>query len=376
MPKRQIKEPVRLREKKMKSGDSSLYLDIYWNGERSYEFLKLYIKAKPKTTVEKQQNKQTWELANTIKSQRIVDLQHTEHGYTAKAKRKAKLLIYFEQLARKKKDSEGNRGNWLSTYKHLANYASESTTFSDVDNKFVEGFKEYLVTAPIGRGSRKLSKNSAYSYFNKFRAGLKQAVRDNVIKTNPSEGVTGIKQPEPHREFLTFEELQKIAQTDCEVPIMKRAFLFSCLTGLRWSDIQKLVWENLRSDDKGNWYLKFQQKKTEGQELQPISQQARQLLGEEGKSEERVFKGLKYSAWNNSRLQQWIHKAGINKMITFHCARHTYATLQLSLGSDIYTVSKLLGHRELRTTQIYAKVIDDQKRKAADLIPELKLSGK
>jgi site-specific recombinase XerD len=92
------------------------------------------------------------------------------------------------------------------------------------------------------------------------------------------------------------------------------------------------------------------------------------LLGDRGNQEDRVFIGLKYSAWHNLKLQQWMMAAGIHRTITFHCARHTYATLQLSLGTDIYTVSKMLGHRELRTTQIYAKVIDDKKKEAANKI--------
>jgi site-specific recombinase XerD len=92
------------------------------------------------------------------------------------------------------------------------------------------------------------------------------------------------------------------------------------------------------------------------------------LLGEKAEPIERVFKGLKYSAWHNIKLQQWVMRAGISKTITFHCARHTYATLQLTLGTDIYTVSKLLGHKDLKTTQVYAKIIDDKKKEAANKI--------
>ena len=116
------------------------------------------------------------------------------------------------------------------------------------------------------------------------------------------------------------------------------------------------------------YYIRFTQKKTKGVETLPISEQARKLLGEEESQDTLIFKGLHYSAWSNLKLQQWMMKAGITKTITFHCARHTYATLQLTLGTDIYTVSKLLGHKELRTTQIYDKVIDDKKREAANKI--------
>ena len=121
------------------------------------------------------------------------------------------------------------------------------------------------------------------------------------------------------------------------------------------------------SDEIGH-YIRYTQKKTKGSETLPISEQAFGLLGERGEPKERVFIGLKYSAWHNLRLQQWAMRAGISKTITFHCARHTYATLQLTLGSDIYTVSKMLGHKHLKTTEIYAKVIDHKKKEAANRI--------
>ena len=149
---------------------------------------------------------------------------------------------------------------------------------------------------------------------------------------------------------------------------MKTAFIFSCLTGLRWSDINKLLWSEVQHSNDNGYYIRFRQKKTKGAETLPISEQAFGLLGERQAPEERVFKGLKYSAWHNLKLQQWMMKAGISKTITFHCARHTYATLQLTAGTDIYTVSKLLGHKELKTTQVYAKIIDEKKQEAANKI--------
>lgn len=154
---------------------------------------------------------------------------------------------------------------------------------------------------------------------------------------------------------------------------MKRAALFSALTGLRFSDIQKMVWSEIEYIEGQGYFLNFSQKKTKGVEYYPISEQA--YLFTEGTDnpkdmpqDTKVFGGLKYSAYNNKHLYQWIETAGITKNITFHCFRHTFATLQLSLGTDIYTVSKMLGHRELKTTQIYAKIVDESKRKAADRI--------
>ena len=91
-------------------------------------------------------------------------------------------------------------------------------------------------------------------------------------------------------------------------------------------------------------------------------------MGEPQEPTTKVFNGLVYSAYENILLYQWIVAAGITKKITFHCFRHTYAVLQISMGTDIYTVSKMLGHRELKTTQIYTKVIDQTKREAANKI--------
>lgn len=144
--------------------------------------------------------------------------------------------------------------------------------------------------------------------------------------------------------------------------------IFSALTGMRWSDINLMKWEDIIETPSG-WVYKFRQAKTKGIEYLPISKQAISTLGERKKG--RVFEGLKYSAWMNLKLAQWAMRAGITRHITFHSARHTFATLQLSNGTDIYTVSKLLGHRELKTTQLYAEVIDQKKVDAVNNFPEL-----
>lgn len=140
------------------------------------------------------------------------------------------------------------------------------------------------------------------------------------------------------------------------------------LTGLRFSDIKNLVWGEIHLSVENGYSIQFTQQKTKGVEVLPISEQAYSLLGERKETTRKVFEGLTYSAYENKHLYQWIGAAGITKNITFHCFRHTFATLQLSKGTDIYTVSKMLGHRELKTTQIYAKIIDQTKREAADKI--------
>jgi integrase len=354
--------------KRNQGGKTSLYLDYYNRGKRKTESLKLYLHPKPKTSFERSHNKKTLELAQTICAQRQLELQNGEYGFRDKEKQKGSLLVYMRMLADKRKDSTGNWGNWDSMIKHLEGFSTIETPFSKIDRKYVQDFKEYLDKKARTKSNISLSQNSKYSYFNKFRAGLKQAVKDGIIPHNPAESVEGFKQGEPEREFLTLEELQAAAKAECDIPQLKTAFLFSSLTGLRWSDINKLVWSEVQHSNEMGYYIRFRQKKTKGVETQPISNQAFELLGERQDKDERVFKGLKYSAWHNMKLQQWMMRAGISKTITFHCARHTYATLQLTMGTDIYTVSKLLGHRELKTTQIYAKVIDEKKKEAANRI--------
>jgi len=143
-------------------------------------------------------------------------------------------------------------------------------------------------------------------------------------------------------------------------------------------DFNKLKWEEVRdegTDQSGRpmYRIVFKQKKTDGVEYLYISKQARDLLGERRKPEDRVFNGLCYSAHMNIQLLKWCMQAGITKHITFHSARHTNAVLLLENGADIYTVSKRLGHREIRTTQIYAKIIDEKMKQAAEMLPKLNL---
>lgn len=362
---------VTLRQRK-KGNKISLYLDYYKSGKREYEYLGLYIIPEPETgkltQTQKDENKKILSLAESIRSKRHLEIQNGMYGFNNLEKLKGNFIIYMETLAEKRLESKGNYDNWDSTIKHLRKHCPKDISFAHLDSKFVEGFRDYLTKTARTPGDKPLSANSAHSYFNKFRAALKQAVKDGIIRANPAEQVDSLPQGDSEREFLTLEELQSVVKHECEIPIIKTAFIFSCLSGLRWSDINKLVWSEIQHSDDYGWYIRFRQKKTKGAETLPISEQARKLLGEIQKPEDRVFKGLRYSAWHNLKLQQWVMKAGISKTITFHCARHTYATLQLTLGTDIFTVSKLLGHKDIRTTQVYTKIIDEKKMEAANRI--------
>jgi integrase len=372
---------VSLRKKSISNGRKSLYLDFYppiphpeTGKPTRREFLKLYLFEQPKGSSQKQHNKETWRLAEQIQYKRENFLNKPEI-YSEYEKKQLQLkelnernfVEYFKELAYKRKNS--NHNNWMSALKYLEDFTKGSLLFGELNESILEDFKEYLLNTKSNKSAKaKLSQNSAQSYFNKIKAALKQAYKDGILQTNLNAKVKPIPSAETHREYLTLEEVNQLIKTPCNNTLLKRAALFSTLTGLRFSDIKKLEWHELRHTEGQGYFIKFKQQKTKGAEELPISDQAYQLLGEPSEPNDKIFEGLKYSAYSNKHLHQWIGAAGITKNITFHSFRHTYAVLQLFKGTDLYTVSKMLGHRDIKTTQIYAKIVDDTKRKAANQI--------
>ena len=359
-----------------KNNKSSLALQVYQHGIYRQFKMKMFIYTKPTNRLEKDHNISTMLIAEQVKAKRILEIQESNYNIYSGFKSQANFLDYFYKLARERKYSEGNYGNWISAYRHLKKFTNGKTVrFCDCDENFVNGFKTYLQTEKITKSNTRLSVNSTVSYLNKLKAALSQAFNEKMILDNPGKRVKGIKPEENEREYLVKEEIQTLFKTPCVVPLLKRAFLFSCLTGLRWSDINKLIWKEITYVAAENkWRITFTQKKTKGLQYNPINEKAYNLLGERGDDDERVFKGLKYSAWNNSKLSEWIYRdAGIKKKISFHSGRHSYSCLLLTSGVDIYTVSSLLGHKDIKTTQIYAHIINKTKNDAVDLLPEFEL---
>jgi len=376
------KGQVKLREKKLADGSSSLFLDINMNGMRHKEYLKLYL-VNAKTPSERQQNKETLAVANAMRARRQLELINGEYNISRPKTEEVKFLDYYRKMCEarhKLPDSDGNWGNWHSCLRHLELYCDESTTFNDIDADWIEGFKDYLNTAEKDVHKKKkvdsaltfvpLAQNSKVSYFNKLRACINHAFEEGLIKKNPMKQVEGFKAEETERAYLTFEEVKKMAETPCSYPVLKRSFLFSCLTGLRKSDIEMLTWGEVHKFNDFTRII-FKQVKTGGQEYLDISEQAVKYMGQRRDEDDKVFEGFRYGTWVSLELRRWALAAGITKRITFHCGRHSFAVMMLDFGADIYTTSKLLGHRELKTTQIYAKVLDKKKQEAVNLIPEL-----
>lgn len=366
---------VSVRSKELKSGRLSLYLDFYppvvgENGKPTRrEFLGKYNFKKPKNDEEKAINRENNLFADSVRLEREKAILHDEIGTYNPNHAHKNFVEYFQELAERRKESEGNYGNWLSASHYLKDFTGGDLKMADVNEMFCRKFKEYLLVADRRNTVRglKLSRNSAVSYFNKFRAAVREAFEERLLKEDPTKRVKGIPYEETKREFLTEEELQILQDTECELEPMKRVALFSALTGLRWSDILSLKWGELQKDEAG-YFIHLRQKKTKDVLYLPISDNAIEILGEKGVMSERIFEGLKYSDSNNDKIKRWILRAGINKKITLHNFRHTHATLLLNKGADIVTVSKMLGHKNIQTTMIYAKVLSQTKRDAANLI--------
>lgn len=286
-------------------------------------------------------------------------------------KMKCDFIEYFNKINTKvhPDSSQGIITNWKCVATVLLDFTEgKPWPFSEMTPKKIEDFRYFVINRKKRSGrAGTISPNTAANYFSIFKAALKLAFVDGYLMTDIAAATKNIPHEERRREHLTLEELNTLANTPCDQPIMKRAALFSALTGLRHSDIQKLTWGEIRKEGNG-YHLDFTQQKTKGVEYMPISEQAVQICGEPGKPKQLVFPDLPDPSWISRPLKRWVESAGITRKITFHCFRHTYATLQLAGGTDIYTVSKMLGHTNVRTTQIYAKVVDEKKEKAANTI--------
>lgn len=387
---------VTLRFRMLTTGKETLYLDYYpgipnpKTGETMRrEYLGMYVVPLKKRTGELQTNKdgshkyneedaETIRLAEIIRANRQNELSKAEI-YTeaeaellkAKERSKGDFIAYFRDCAKDKKES--NYNNWMSALKHLQDYTkkSDNTTikrFCDIDLLWCERFRDYLLNVRTHRSDKVvLSNNTAAAYFLKFKIALKSAYKYGYLPKNINEDLKGIKEKETHREFLSLDELKRLVETPCTNPVLKRAALFSALTGLRHSDIRKMKWGEIEEKD-GIFTLKYTIQKTNKYDELPISGQAMQLCGERRNPDELVFDGLVYSAYANKALAQWLGAAGITRDVTFHYFRHSYAVIQISLGTDIYTVSKMLTHKNVSTTQIYADLVNSKKRETANKI--------
>ncbi|MBQ8460792.1 MAG: site-specific integrase [Bacteroidales bacterium] len=358
---------VTLRKRFYPSGKVSLYLDFYpaiknpRTGEESRrEYLGIYIMKSPRTAQERRINATKLKQAEAIRAQRELSLINEQYGFIDKSKAKMDAVEYFYSLMLTKGPK------WLGAYDHFNKFVHGKCAFKDLNVELCNGFREYLLTAKrLNSKKLQISQNSASGYWSTFRAFLASAYKEGYLKENINDNLDKIELKETRREYLTMDELRRLYNTPCEFPVLREASLFSCLTGLRISDILALTWNDVRDFPDGGKCIRICTEKTDTEATIPISEEALALCGPP--SSGLVFKGLTRNMVN-TYLKPWLKQAGITKYITFHCFRHTYATQLIAGGADIYTVSKMLTHKNVSTTQIYADLIDKKKREAAEVI--------
>lgn len=372
------KEPIALRQKPLKNGGYSLYLDKYQDGVRQYEFLKLHLVPEVDETTANQ-NRNTLKVANTIKAQRIIDLANEKAGIKSTSNRSKMLLIdWMKQYQEQKLKNGQSNSNSLTigrVIKHLIAYKGEAVMMRDIDEDFCKGFISYLLTAKASNGKKTISKATAELYFIHFASALNEAVRKKIIPNNPTkylgkEEKKCIKKTESKRDYLEIEEIKSLIATDNNNKQVKQAFLFAVFCGLRISDIRALRWGDIEKDG-GQWKVSLLMVKTTERLYLPLSDEAIKWLPERGDASntDLVFSKLPLtSSGLNNNLKQWAKKAGITKNICFHVSRHSFATSLLTLGVDLYTTSKLLGHTRIATTQIYADIVSKKKAEAVNVM--------
>jgi integrase len=375
------KSIVTLRKKAISQGRMSLYLDFYppvWDSRANdytrREFLKLYLYQKPADQHQKLSNSENLHTAELIRARRQNEINKSEiyspfekEQLQIQARGNESFLQYYKKLGEKK--TGNNLSIWNCAIGHFEAFLNgNDLLFKDVTVTVIEDFRDYLLKArSMRKNNKQLSRNTALSYYNKIKTTLKGAYKEDKLRTDINAKIGSIKEMESQRNFMTIEETRKLFATPCPNSLVRKISMFSVLTGIRYVDIAKLLWSEIHYIKDDGYYIIFRQKKTQGAETMPISDEAFGLLGKRKGEKELVFKGL--NKWDVDRaLPVWVALSGINKHITFHCFRHTYATLQLTAGTDIFTISKMLGHRSVKTTQVYAKVIDQKKRDAANRI--------
>jgi integrase/recombinase XerD len=384
----------KLGAKVLSDGRESLFLDFYLGFETAIssksgkeykrainrrESLKLYLWQAPRTPLERQQNKETLELAKKIKFERGQELLQSVEGYRLKKNRNINFLDYFKAYIDNytKKDVRmvelalRRFVDFLNADDKYKRYATKIKP-EQLNRDMIEAFTEYLQTRSIGEGARAI--------YARFKKVIKYAVEHDVMFKNPCTGISiKIDDQQLKKEVLSQEEMEQLIAThyENENPNIRRAFILCLYCGLRYCDVKDLIFANV---DYSNRFLKFEQNKTKGHSANsgvviPLNDGLLKLIGKPSdpdNRDERIFPLPSYEVCLKS-LKKWVKQAGISKHISWHCARHSFAVNILNNGANIKTVATLLGHSGLKHTEKYTRAIDSLKEKAINSLPELKI---
>jgi site-specific recombinase XerD len=349
---------------KVRVKQGKLYLDIYQGGgKRKWESLRLTL------TNDKSQNKEIMRLANICRSKREMQLLSGAWDIQDPVSSKKKLVTYLEEYAQ----TYTNPGIVRSCIYHIKKFRNGSIiAISQVTTTWVEEFQNTYLLKEAG-----ISIASAYNYSKILRAALKKAVNAGILQKSPADTVKRLAEPETALIFLNSDEVQRLADTHIEAPYgaeIRRAFLFACHTGLRVSDMETITWSQIETNP---MQIIKRQEKTKNHVYIPLSNSAQKLILEDGEEHDpgkKIFDlSLEHRRMSYNYLKQWAAKAKVQKNISWHTARRTFATMALENGVDIYTVAKLLGHKSIKQVAKYAKVTDKLRRSAVASLPEIKL---
>jgi integrase/recombinase XerD len=350
--------PVYLRQRKGKER-SRYYLDIYHDGNRWTESLDLYhINSKGPNDV--QANRESKSLAESIRSKRHLDLESEKYEVKFVRKATVRFVDYFENWLKRYPNKDIRLAR--ACYAHFLHYLDtceypRTLSSKKITPEFARGFKRYL--------EQHLNGETPNNYFQKFIKLCNDAAEVGIFHKSPIKGIPN-KRPEGLKKaILSLDEIARLKDATCPHQEVRRAFLFSLNTGLRWVDVKGLRWRDIDGD-----VLRLFQAKTRREVVVFLNKTAISLLGERRHRDDAVF-NLPSTSFVTRVLRRWVQNAGIDKHISWHCARHSFAVNLLAKNTDIKSVSSLLGHANLKHTEIYTRVVDELKRKAVESIDDV-----
>jgi integrase/recombinase XerD len=355
----QRKMSVTLRKRKNADGTTSLRLDIYYNGIRTYEKLELLKLSKPSNLVDRENNKRLLKQAEEIRVLRAADLQANGYNMETDTGKKTVVTVWMQSYVNgyDKKDKRNMQGALNRFSDYLMEVKKQGLTFGNLNALIIEDFIDYLENKSTGEG--------AVSYYNRFKKMIKQAYRKRMMKDNVLDFVERkVSGKAKKKDILTLDELRILAATPTEGHEIRKAFLFCCVTGLRWIDVKALTWQVI---DIQNKQMNVAQSKTGEVVNIQLNETAMKLLDQPQEPKQQVF-NLPTANGANKTLKAWVKRAKISKTITWHNARHSFGTNLIFNDVGILTAAKMLGHTTTKHTQRYVDISNEMKQKATSKI--------
>lgn len=359
-------DPIKIRFKALKNGNRSIYLDYKVDDRRVVEYMKMYLLPGRSPEV-KRLNEHTLRAVSNIKAQRLTNLAWDKNANDGVADSRRMLFDVIDEYAefRTRRGTRSARTTYGSLKRHIS-FISSDLRLWEVNLDFVSALAENMMNRERTASGEPLAHATITGTISSLGSVLRYAVRKRMIQCNPVElyDTRKIQGPVYKRVYLIADELKALVRTACQVEQYKRLFLFACFVGLRYSDLISLRWSDV-IEENGETRIEKMMHKTRHMVYVPLGKIAKGYLPARGEPDSLVFPDLPKNIGSiDEVIRQWALDAGIEKKVTFYTARHTFATLNLTQGADLYVVSQLLGHKEIRTTEGYAEIIDVRRTEA------------